>query len=79
MGIDIAKVFTSGNSQAVRLPRKYQVSAETLFIRKEGESIILTPKPNDWTGFMQGCEPLSEDFSVQGAPLPSDIERDDML
>ena len=76
MGTDIAKVFTSGNSQAVRLPRKYQVNTKELFIHREGQSIVLTPRPTDWTGFLEGCEPLSEDFSVEGASLPGDITRD---
>lgn len=74
MQSDIAKVFTSGNSQAVRLPKKYKVKAKELYIRREGDALVLTPRPTSWAGFMEGCEPLSEDFSAEGAPLPEDIE-----
>ena len=79
MDPDIAKVFTSGNSQAVRLPRKYKVKAKEMYIRKEGESLVLTPRPTSWAGFMEGCEPLSDDFSTEGTPLPEDVERKTML
>jgi antitoxin VapB len=76
MSTDIVKVFTSGNSQAVRLPHKYKVNTKEMFIRKEGEAIVLTPRPTSWAGFMEDCEALSDDFSIEGAPLPEDIERD---
>ena len=78
MQFDIAKVFTSGNSQAVRLPRKYKVKAKEMYIRREGDTLVLTPRPTSWAGFMEGCEPLSEDFSTEGAPLPEDVERNKM-
>lgn len=39
----IAKVFKQGNSQAVRLPREFRVAEDSLFIRKSGDAIILTP------------------------------------
>jgi antitoxin VapB len=40
----IAKVFTQGNSQAVRLPKEFRVNDDELFIKKSGDSIVLTPK-----------------------------------
>jgi antitoxin VapB len=41
-----AKVFKQGNSQAVRLPKEFRVTADELFIKKSGDSIVLTPKGN---------------------------------
>jgi len=70
-----ARVFISGNSQAVRLPANFRFSTSEVYIRREGNQLILSPKPGSWDGFMEGCEPLSDDFSVDGAPLPDDIER----
>lgn len=40
---DTAKVFLSGNSQAVRLPKAFRVDTDKLHIQKVGDSIILTP------------------------------------
>ncbi len=71
----VAKVFKSGNSQAVRLPREFRIDTDQVYIRREGAMIILTPRPSNWDGFLDGCEPLSEDFSATGTPLPEDIKR----
>ena len=51
--LDTAKVFMSGNSQAVRLPKAYRFAADidTLEIKKVGDSIVLTPihlTKNSW-------------------------------
>ena len=70
-----ARVFISGNSQAVRLPAQFRFDTPEVYIRREGNQLILSPKPSSWDGFMDGCEPLSDDFSVTGPPLPDDIER----
>lgn len=39
-----AKVFKQGNSQAVRLPKEFRVDEDEIFIKKSGDSIVLTPK-----------------------------------
>ena len=43
-----AKVFWSGRSQAVRLPKEFRVDAEEVRIRREGNTIVLEPIPSDW-------------------------------
>jgi len=43
--MDTAKVFMSGRSQALRIPKKYRLDAKEVSIRKEGDSLIITPKP----------------------------------
>jgi antitoxin VapB len=40
-----AKVFMSGRSQAVRLPKEFRFAETEVNIKREGDSIILTPKP----------------------------------
>ena len=71
----LAKVFKSGNSQAVRLPKGFRIDSEQVYIHREGDAIILTPRPTNWDGFLDGCEPLSEDFSTSGTALPDDFKR----
>ena len=64
-----AKVFMNNRSQAVRLPKEFQFNTREVFIRKEGEEVILSPRPEDWgdyldhgpvasPGFMEGVEDL---------------------
>lgn len=44
-----AKVFWSGRSQAVRLPRAFRVDATEVLIRRHGSGLILEPVPADWS------------------------------
>lgn len=43
-----AKVFWSGRSQAVRLPRALRVDAREVRIRRRGNAIVLDPVPESW-------------------------------
>jgi antitoxin VapB len=38
-----AKVFYSGRSQAVRIPRAFRFDGREVWIRREGESVVLNP------------------------------------
>jgi len=41
--MDTAIVFERDNWQFVRLPRLYWVNSDTVYVRRQGESIVLTP------------------------------------
>ena len=74
MKVLTAKVFTSGNSQAIRLPKQFRFDVKELFIYKEGDQLILKPKMDSWDGFLTGFSGFSDDFSTQ-ADLPPDTQR----
>lgn len=63
-----AKVFTTGNSQAVRLPKAFRVDVAEMWITKNEVSgeITLKPKPNrdDWEAFVAqlSAMPATEEF-----------------
>jgi antitoxin VapB len=42
---DIAKLFRSGGSQAVRLPKKYRFDCTEVEVSREGDAVILRPLP----------------------------------
>jgi antitoxin VapB len=46
--IATAKVFTTGNSQAIRLPKAFRVTTQEVWITKSGNSggMNIQPKPN---------------------------------
>ncbi len=71
----IAKVFTSGNSQAIRLPREFRLDTTEVFITREGDSLILTPRMMTWEGFDAGLSGFSDDFAVTGGAV-DDPPRD---
>jgi antitoxin VapB len=43
-----AKLFWSGRSQAVRLPKDYRFSGDLVRIRRHGSAVILEPVAKDW-------------------------------
>ena len=40
---DVAKVFWSGRSQAIRLPQQYRLSCREVSIRRIGNKLVLEP------------------------------------
>ena len=70
------KIFNSGNSQAVRLPKEYRFDTEEVAIQKVGESIILYPKESAFNTFIEGLNSFSDDFLSNGREQHADKERD---
>lgn len=65
-----AKVFMTNRSQAVRLPKEYQFSTDEVFIRKEGEEVILSPRPHDWAAYLESAPVASDAFMTGIEDLP---------
>jgi virulence-associated protein VagC len=42
--METAKLFTTGGSQAVRLPKEYRFEGTEVLIRREGKTVIIEPK-----------------------------------
>ena len=64
------KVFLSGNSQAVRLPKDYQVEDKELYINKIGSTIVLFPKDRPWEAFERSLGEFTDDFFAEGRKQP---------
>ena len=47
-----AKIFMNNRSQAVRLPKEFQFSTPEVFIRRQGDEVILSARPKDWSGYL---------------------------
>lgn len=65
-----AKVFKNNRSQAVRLPKEFQFSTSEVFIRKQGDEVILSPRPEDWSVYLQSGPIASEEFMEGVEDLP---------
>ena len=65
-----AKVFLNNRSQAVRLPKEFQFSTDDVFIRKEGEDVILSPRPKDWISYLETGPVASKEFMKDVEDLP---------
>lgn len=43
-----AKLFWTGNSQAIRLPKAFRFMGEKVRIEKQGNKVIIEPIENSW-------------------------------
>ena len=57
-----AKVFRSGNSQAVRLPKEFRLEANEVEIFKRGDEIVLRPRPKTWESYFKQARRFTDDF-----------------
>jgi antitoxin VapB len=73
--MDTAKVFWSGRSQAVRLPRAYRVNAGEVRIRRRGRAIVLEPLPDSWEWLDALAGAVDEDFVSAVREQPETTER----
>lgn len=62
----MAKIFENGRSQAVRLPKECRFSGEEVAVNKIGDIVMLMPKDNKWSGFLNSLNLFSEDFMSDG-------------
>ncbi|MBI2898802.1 MAG: AbrB/MazE/SpoVT family DNA-binding domain-containing protein [Planctomycetes bacterium] len=55
-----AKIFWTGRSQAVRLPKEFRFSGETVIVRRRGKAVVLEPAhewPEGYAGSFAGVPP----------------------
>ncbi len=70
---DRAKLFTSGGSQAVRLPKAYRFAkAREVLISREGERVILEPTRRRWSRGFLALPGDAEDFPYPDEPAAAD-------
>ena len=76
----LARVFQSGNSQAVRLPKEFRLDVDRVEITQEGDAIILRPHVEEvepWASVKAAISRgFSDDFLAQGREQPDMQERD---
>ena len=68
--VHIAKIFQNGRSQAVRLPKAFRFDSDEVYIQKDGDRLILSPRPLSWDDFFDSPERPTEDFMQERADLP---------
>lgn len=76
--METAKVFWSGRSQAVRLPRAYRVDGREVRIRRRGRAIVLEPVPDRWDWLDALAGEVDEDFVSAVREEPEAMERPEL-
>jgi len=75
MAIQVAKIFMNGRSQAVRLPKDFRFDCDEVYVRRQGEEIIISPKKSSWDDFFDQSSAFGEDFLSDREDTPPQ-ERD---
>src|ERR1700691_4593394 len=64
-GMGTARVFRSGNSQAVRLPKEFRLKSQEVEIFRRGDEIVLREKEGDMARAFDLLAGLSDDIDLR--------------
>ncbi len=62
----LARIFQSGNSQAVRLPKEFRFDVEEVEILRRGDEVILRPMPVSGAAVFEALAALPQDLWPEG-------------
>jgi antitoxin VapB len=65
-GMKTARVFRSGNSQAVRIPKEFRIEGDEVEILKKGRSLVLRLPRRSWTSLVRSLDRFTDDFMAAG-------------
>lgn len=71
----IGKVFKTGRSQAIRLPKEFRVETGEVRLKRTADGFLVVTK-DPWDVFFEGVEQLSDDFMSGGREQPPLESRD---
>jgi antitoxin VapB len=60
----------NNRSQAVRLPKEFQFNTQEVFIRRQGDDVILSARPTDWSAYLASGLVASKEFMEGVEDLP---------
>lgn len=76
IAVKTTKIFRSGNSQAVRIPKEFQMEGDEVEIQKKGASLVLRPTKKSWATLFESLEEFTDDFMEGGRKQPRVQKRD---
>ena len=69
-----ARVFTNGNSQAVRLPKEFRFDDKEVAITRVGDMVVLLPQHHDARQLLALLAGFEPEFRIQ-REQPSEVEE----
>ena len=70
----VAKVFWSGNSQAVRLPKEFRFTSDEVDICRRGDEVVLRERPPNMRRVVDAFAELGRLIELPEDPPPEPIE-----
>jgi len=74
--MQIAKLFSNGRSQAVRLPKECRFDGEEVYIKKYDDIVILIPKKSPWSPMLESLHKFSDDFMEERTDTPPQTRKE---
>ncbi len=69
------RLFKNGRSQAVRIPREFELLGKEAIMRKEGERLIIEPAPKrSLLELLDSWDPIDEEFPPIEDTLPDPVD-----
>ena len=62
--MDTARLFQSGRSQAVRLPKEYRFAGTEVVVKHFGNGVLLLPLDNPWQTLQAGLDAFEPGFTL---------------
>ncbi|MFT4191413.1 MAG: type II toxin-antitoxin system VapB family antitoxin [Comamonas sp.] len=75
--ISAAKLFTSGRSQAVRLPKSLRFDGSEVIAKRFGNGVLLLPMDNPWQLIREALDEFEPGFELQ-RDQPPQQEREEL-
>ena len=69
------RIFFSGNSQAVRIPREFHLDGDEVEIERKGNTLVLRPKKKSWSLLADSLNKFTKDFMEKGRKEPAAQKR----
>lgn len=75
--MDTAKLFVTGRSQAVRLPKEFRFDGDEVFIKRVGDAVVLLPR-HGWRTLFDALDQFEPGFTLEREQL-TQAEREEIL
>ena len=76
--METAKIFETGRSQAVRLPKKFRFNVDEVVVQQLGDAVLLVPKESLWQTFLDGLNGFTGDVFKNGRDQGVQEDRDSL-
>jgi len=67
-----ARVFWTGRSQAIRLPKEFRFETDTVLVHREGQAVVVEPADEWPEGYVESFAGVPDDFT---RPSQSEVEK----
>ncbi len=67
--METAKIFTTGGSQAIRLPKRFRLNGSEVYVNKIGNVLVVVPKTQLRKSFRRALSLFTDDFMAEGRSL----------